>query len=158
VQIAVVSLGKDESLVALLKRLTRNKELEVRKREYGVTARTRVKPKSGDYQPARISAIELDNRQALTLLGTAKNEQFVESDSYFNAINSSFTRLTPEQIDAIQLPRLEIIERQSGDNFASLAQRSAIEHQAEDILRLLNRAFPQGDITSIKTLKIITRD
>ena len=158
VQISVVSLEKDESLVSLLKRLTRNKELEVRKREYGVTANTLVKAKSGDYQPARISVIELDNRQVLTLMGTAKKEQFIESDSHFSAINSSFTRLTLEQIDAIQLPRLEILERQSGHNFSSLAQRSAIDYRAEDILRLLNRAFPQGDITSIKTLKIITRD
>jgi predicted Zn-dependent protease len=158
VQIGVVSLEKDESLVALLKRLTRNKELEVFKREYGVTANTKIKPKSGDSQPARISAIELDNRQVLTLMGTSQKEQFVDSDSHFKAVNTSFRRLTPGQVEAIQVPRLEILVRQSGHNFSSLAQRSAINYEAESILRLLNRAFPQGDITSLKALKIITLD
>jgi predicted Zn-dependent protease len=158
VQIGVVSLGKDESPVALLKRLTGNKELKVQKLGFGVTANTRVKPKNGDYQPARISAIQLENRQVLTFMGTAIKEKFAESDPYFSAIVTSFTKLTLDQIDAIQVPRLEIIEKQSGHDFSSLAQSSAIGYEAENILRLLNRAFPNGDITHIKNIKIITRD
>jgi predicted Zn-dependent protease len=156
IQIGVVNREPDESLSGLLKRLTQNKNLDVLNKQYGVTASTRVKPPAGGYQPARLSAIELEKNQVLTLMGTANKENFVESDEHFSAINLSFTRLTPEQIDEIQFPRLRIIKTGKVQSFTSLAEQSAIDYEAENILRLLNRAFPGGDINSIETLKTIT--
>ena len=71
VQIGVTSLKKDESLDSLLKRMSNDKKLEVSKNENGVSAKIIAKPRDGDEQPARISAIALDKSLALTLMGTS---------------------------------------------------------------------------------------
>lgn len=157
VQIGVTSLEKDESLKDLLKRMADNKKLKVSKKGYGATAKTTVTLRGGDEQPARISAIALDNSLALTLLGTAAKDQFAETDKKLIAINQSVERLNPEQIDAIEIPRLHIISHKD-QSFETLAEQSAIEYEAVSILRLLNRAFPDGDITKIKKLKTVTLD
>ena len=157
VQIGLVDLKKDEKLPALLKRLTQNSELKVSKTSYGVTAKTRVKPQGGDKQPARLSAIPLQNSQVLTLLGSSVKKKFPATDKKLLEVNQSFTRLSPAQIDAIDAPRLQIISRKS-QSFDSLARQSAIDYQAESILRLLNRAFPKGDINTLDKLKTVTLD
>jgi predicted Zn-dependent protease len=157
IQIGVTSLKKDESLKSLLQRMSNNEELKVSKKDYGVTARTMVKLRGGDEQPARISAIALDNSLALTLLGTSTKDQFAGTDKYLIDVNQSFRRLSQQQIDAIEVPRLQIVSRKV-QSFEILAEQSAIEYQAENILRLLNRAFPDGDISKIKKLKTVTFD
>ena len=157
VQIGVTSLNKDESLEGLLKRLTKNKELKVSKKDYGVTASTRAKPSSGDYQPARISAIELDNSQALTLFGTSTRDHFSDTDKQLLNINQSFRHLNQAQIDAIKAPRLKIV-KPNVQSFEVLARQSALEYEAVNTLRLLNRTFPKGNIATLDRLKTITID
>jgi len=157
IQIGVTSLNKDESLEELVKRLTKSKELKVSKKDYGVTASTRAKPSGGDYQPARISAIELDNSQALTLFGTSTRDHFSDTDKQLLNINQSFRHLNQAQIDAIKAPRLKIVQR-NVQSFEALASQSALEYEAVNTLRLLNRAFPKGDITALDKLKTITID
>jgi predicted Zn-dependent protease len=104
-----------------------------------------------------LSAIPLRESQALTLLGTAATKKYPAAEKKILAVNRSFTRLDQAQIDAIKAPRLHIVDRKS-HSFASLSRQSAIDHDAESILRLLNRAFPSGDINSIDKLKIVTLD
>ena len=157
VQIGVTSLRKDESLNSLLKRMSNNDKIRVSKKDYGVTARTTVKLRGGDKQPARISAIALDNSLALTLLGTAAKDQFAATDKNLLDINQSVRRLSQQQIDAIEAPRLQIVSRKLR-SFEILAEQSAIEYEAVNILRLLNRAFPDGDISKIEKLKTVTYD
>jgi predicted Zn-dependent protease len=157
VQIGVTSLKKDESLTSLLKRMSNNDKIRVSKKDYGVTARTTVKLRGGDEQPARISAIALDNSLALTLLGTAAKDQFAATDKNLLGINQSVRRLSQQQIDAIEIPRLQIVSRKVR-SFEILAEQSAIEYEAVNILRLLNRAFPDGDISKIEKLKTVTYD
>ena len=157
VQIGMVNLEQDESLAALLKRLTRDSALEVTKTGYGVTAQTQVRLRDGKNQPARLSAIPLPNARVLTLLGSAASNRYPATDKKLLEINQSFTRLTPAQIAAIDAPRLQIINRES-QTFDALARQSAIEYDAENILRLLNRAFPHGDINTIDKLKTVTLD
>jgi len=157
VQIGVQPLNKNESLDGLLKRLTQSKELKVSKQAYGVTASTRIKPRGGDYQPARVSAIALENSQALTLFGTSSKDHFADTNKKLLAINKSFRHLNQAQIDAIKVPRLKIVRRNS-QSFENLAQQSALEYEAENTLRLLNRAFPKGDIKTFDRLKTITLD
>jgi predicted Zn-dependent protease len=157
VQIGVTRLKKNESLEGLLKRMSNNKKLKVRKQDYGVTARTRVKLRSGGEQPARISAIALENSMALTLFGTAAKDEFAGADKNLLDINRSFRRLSQQQIDAIEIPRLQIIKRKI-HSFEILAEQSAIEYEAVNILRLLNRAYPDGDISKFEKLKTITFD
>jgi len=156
-QIGMAKLKKDESLPALLRRLTGDKKLKVSKKDYGVTTKTRVKPPEGEHQPARLSAITLKGGQVLTLLGTAATKKFPATDGKLLEINQSFTRLTQAQIDAIDPPRVQIINR-SSQSFESLARQSAIEYDQENMLRLLNRAFPRGDIRNLDKLKIVTFD
>jgi len=157
VQIGVTSLKKDESLDSLLKRMSNNKELKVSRNINGVTAKIMAKPREGDEQPARISAITLDNSLALTLLGTSAEDKFAGTEKALLGINQSFRRLSQTQIDAIEVPRLQIVSRKF-QSFEALAEQSAIEYEAVDILRLLNRAYPNGDISKIKNLKTITFD
>ena len=157
VQIGVTTLKKDESLKSLLKRMSDNKALKVSKKDYGVTARTMVTLSGGKEQPARISAIALENSLVLTLFGTAEKDQFAETDKILLDINQSFRRLSQQQIDAIEVPRLQIVSRKE-QSFETLAEQSAIEYEAVNILRLLNRAYPNGDITKIDKLKTIIFD
>jgi len=157
VQIGVVSRKKDESLSKLLKRLLEDSKLKVDQEEYGVTANTRVKPRDGDYQPARISAIALQESRVLTLFGTAPKDSFKTTSKQLLEINRSFKQLNPAQIAAIKAPRLRIIE-DSMPSFERLAQQSAIEYEAVNILRLLNRAFPNGSITDLDKLKTVILD
>jgi predicted Zn-dependent protease len=157
VQIGVTSLSKDESLKSLLKRMSNNDKINVSKKDYGVTTRTTVKLRGGDEQPARISAIALEDSLALTLLGTAAKDQFAAADKNLLDINQSVRRLSQQQIDAIEAPRLQIVSRKVR-SFEILAEQSAIEYEAVNILRLLNRAFPDGDISKIEKLKTVTYD
>jgi predicted Zn-dependent protease len=157
VQVGVSGLKKDESLDGLLKRMSNDEKLEVSRNENGVTARIMAKPHNGDEQPARISAIALDNSLALTLLGTSTEDQFAGTEKALLGIIQSFRRLSPAQVDAIEVPRLRIVSRNI-DSFETLAEQSAIEYEAVDILRLLNRAYPDGNIDEIKNLKTVTFD
>ncbi|MDH3629945.1 MAG: M48 family metalloprotease [Gammaproteobacteria bacterium] len=157
VQIGVTSLKKDESLEGLLKRLTKSKKLKVSKKGYGVTANTQAKPSGGDAQPARISAIKLDNSQALTLFGTSTKDHFSNTDKQLLNINQSFRRLDQAQIDAIKAPQLKVVKR-NVQSFEELARQSALEYEAVNTLRLLNRAFPSGNITALDKVKTITLD
>jgi len=156
-QIGVTPLKKDESLDGLLKRLTQNKELKVSNKEYGVTSSIRVKPGDGEYQPARVSAIALENSQALTLLGTSGRDHFSDTDKRLLEVNQSFRHLNQAQVDAIKAPRLKIVRR-NVESFATLAKQSALEYEAENTLRLLNRAFPNGNIVTFDKLKTVTLD
>ena len=157
VQVGVNGLKKDESPGGLLKRLSNDEKLEVSSNENGATARIMAKPRNGDEQPARISAIALDSSLALTLLGTSTEDQFAATDKALLGIIQSFRRLSPAQVDAIEVPRLHIVSRNI-DSFETLAEQSAIEYEAVDILRLLNRAYPDGNIDKIKNLKTVTFD
>ena len=157
VQIGVTSLKEDESPGSLLKRMSNNKKLEVNRNENGVSARTMAKPRNGDRQPARIGAIALDNSLALTLLSTSAEDQFAGTEKALFGIMRSFRRLSQAQIDAIEVPRLQIVSSKFR-NFETLAEQSAIEYEALDILRLLNRAYPDGDIAKITKLKTVTFD
>jgi len=157
VQIGVINLKKDESLDSLLKRMSNNKKLEVSKNKNGVSARIMAKPRDGDEQPARVSAIALDKSLALTLMGTSTGDKFAATEKTLLGINQSFRRLSQAQIDAIEVPRLQIVSSKF-HSFETLAEQSAIEYEAVDILRLLNRAYPTGDIAKIKKLKTVAFD
>ena len=156
-QVILEQRKENESLTAMLRRLTGSEELEVGIADYGVTVKTGIKAKTGDSQPARLSAIALDKTQALTLLGTADEKNFAATDEQLLAVNRSFRRLNQAEIESIRTPRLKIVERKS-QSFASLAKQSALEYDADNMLRLLNRAYPKGDIKSLDRLKIVTVD
>ncbi len=154
-QIGLEALQANESLEALLRRLTRKDDLEVSQTASGVTANTRLRPPKGDFQPGLISAIALNDDQAITLLGTASEDQFDAAKPTLLAVNDSFTRLGPAQIEALKYPRLRIVDADTYPDFAALAGASSIGDDAEDKLRLLNRAFPAGDIGGLDRVKTV---
>ena len=153
-QLRLVSLQDKETLAALLNRLTKNSQLAVQQQDYGSTARTTVTV-SGVSQPARVSAIKLDQKQVLFLAGTSARDQFEATDRQLLKINESFTRLSPSQIKDIKTPILKIVPVKPGDSFTSIAKHSAIQTDPEDTLRLLNRAFPKGSIDTHENVKTV---
>jgi len=102
-----------------------------------------------------VSAIKLDQNQVLFIAGTSVRDQFEVTNAQLLKINRSFTRLSPEQIKDIKTPILKIVPVKPGDSFTSIASQSAINTDAEDILRLLNRAFPDGNIDTYESVKTI---
>ncbi len=153
-QIGVVNREKDESAGKVLQRLTKNEELETENTAYGATARIDVK--AGDEsQPARVSAILLNDDQVLTLLGTSSKKHYKLIDKQLIKTSNSFQHLDATQVAAIKAPRLQIIPR-STQSFESMAQQSALEFDAVNRLRLLNRSFPRGKIADLDKLKTVT--
>ena len=153
-QLSLETLLKGENSVGLLKRLTNDSKLSAEQLTDGATALSQASIE-GKSQPARVSAINLDEKQVLFIAGTSATDQFAATDLELMAINASFTRLSDEQIKNIKTPTLKIIQAKAGDKFASLASQSSINHDAENILRLLNRAFPDGTISASQKIKII---
>ena len=154
VQILPIALKQKESLRDLLKHQTKNSKLEVKDHKFGASAITQVTVSNAS-QPARVSALKIDNNQALLVIGTSKKDSFKTSDTQFLHINQSFSRLSAKDIASITSPVLGVIQARKGDSFQSLAKSSPISFEAESILRLLNRAFPNGDLVVDQRLKII---
>ncbi len=154
IQIGVISREKNESAGDALRRMTDNKDLKLEETENGATASTSVKL-GDETQPARISAIPLDKKQMLTLIGTADKKHFKAADKAILATHKSFQKLDTAQVAAIRAPRLHVIPR-GNYNFNSLAAQSALEYDAVNILRLLNRSFPRGNIGKLDKLKTVT--
>ncbi len=155
VQMSMLGLEEGESLANLLKRQSKNQKLPVKTHSFGVTAATKVTI-GKQQQPARISALKLSQNQAIFNIGTSSENTFSQTDKALAKINQSYARLSKKQIGDIKTPGLKIIKAKSGDSFTSLASKSAISYDAESILRLLNRAFPTGNITASQSLKVIT--
>jgi predicted Zn-dependent protease len=89
------------------------------------------------------------------LVGTANDKHYQAMDKQLLETNASFQHLDAAQVAAIKAPRLHIIPRTT-QSFESLAQQSALEHDALNRLRLLNRSFPNGEITDLVLLKTVT--
>ncbi len=156
-QLSLVQLEQKESLPELLKRHTKDGKLKVKTHDFGASALTQVNIGKSN-QPARISALKLDQKQVLFFIGTSPQNKFSKTDTDLLKINQSFTRLSDKQIAAINSPTLKVIKAGKTDSFIALAQQSPINYDAESILRLLNRAFPTGKITPEQSLKIIGLD
>jgi predicted Zn-dependent protease len=154
-QIGVVTALEDESAADALERLGNTSELKVETTAYGATATGSTSAHDGKSQPARITAIPLQDDLMLILMGISQAKHFTATDRKFLATNASFRHLDPAQVAAIRAPRLHIIPR-SAQSFKSLAQQSALEYEAINILRLLNRSFPKGDINSLTQIKTVS--
>ena len=155
IQVGVVHRATDETAGTALKRLAKKDDLDIDDTNYGATATTSVRAGNGQSQPARISAILLNNDLLLMLVGTANDKHYKAIDKQLLEANASFQHLDAAQVAAIKAPRLHIIPRIT-QSFESLAQQSALEQDALNRLRLLNRSFPNGEITDLVLLKTVT--
>jgi predicted Zn-dependent protease len=157
VQMSMAKLQANESLQDFLQRRAGNRNLSFTSHNFGASATTTV-TLAGKQQPARISALELDQLQAIFIIGTSSEKTFPEVDNALHQINQSYSRLTANQIAEIKAPEISVIKAGAGDSFNSLARKSAISYDAENILRLLNRAFPSGEPKPGELLKVVTVD
>ena len=157
VQMTLLELNDKEDLKSALKRQTKDDKLAVKTESYGASATTWINI-GEKKQPARVSALKLDNSQAIFIIGTSTEAEFKNTDAELLKINQSFSRLSDRQIADIKAPFLRLIKASADDSFARLSAKSAIAYDAESVLRLLNRAFPKGNISPGQTLKIITVD
>ncbi len=156
-QLSMVQLKQKESLQALLKRQTKDNQLAVKTYKFGASAITQVNI-GNSKQPARISALQLNKKQAILFVGTSPKNSFSKNDTELLKINKSFTHLSSKQIAAIDSPIIRVIKADKADSFSVLARQSPVTYDAESILRLLNRAFPKGKITPNQPLKIVDLD
>jgi predicted Zn-dependent protease len=156
IRIGVVPREQDESADQVLQRLTKNEELDTDITDYGATAHINVKA-GGESQPARVSAILVNDDLVLTLLGTSSKKHYKLADRQLIKTSKSFQHLNAAQVAAIKAPRLHIIPRNT-QSFESLAQQSALEYDALNRLRLLNRSFPNGKISNLDKLKTVDLD
>ena len=154
-QIGVTPRQKKENATDALHRLTKDSDLIIDDTDYGATAMTSFTAGNGETQPIRISAIVLNEDLLLTLLGTSQKKHFKEADRQLLKTVDSFVRLDAAQVAAIRAPRLRIIPRDS-QSFETLAEQSALEYDAVNRLRLLNRSFPSGEISTLDNLKNVT--
>ena len=157
VQMTLLELKDQEDLKSALRRYTKDNKLAVKSESYGASATIEISM-GEKKQPARVSALKLDNKQAVFIIGTNTKAAFENTDAELIKINRSFSRLSASQIAEIKAPFLKLIKAKAGDSFAKLSAKSAIAYDAQSVLRLLNRAFPKGGISPGQTLKIITVD
>lgn len=97
-------------------------------------------------QPARISVIYLD-QQAFIFFATVKEQQyFNQFDKDFINTAISFHRLRDNEKPLAKSKKIEIVTVTKHDNYTKWAANSRITNSAESQLRLLNGAYPRGEL------------
>ncbi len=158
VRAGLVKREKDESAAALLRRIGRDADLAVDPIDGGASAQVEVRAANGSRQPARLSTVLLNDRQALTLMATAPGIEFELAEPEFLAIERSFRRLDADEAASIEFPRIRILGAERPSSYSALARASALDKDAESRLRLLNRDFPSGDIAARDRVKQVVWD
>jgi predicted Zn-dependent protease len=156
-QMSVKNAEENESSSALLKRLIGDENLQIETISEGVTASTSITVNK-ENRKAQITAIKLDSSQHLLLVGFSIEEEFKSGRSEFLVINNSFRRLSPAEVAQIKSPEIEIIKVTSGISYQALAGQSAVDYDAESRIRLINQAFPEGEINEYSIIKTIIRN
>ena len=104
----------------------------------------------------RVAAVYKD-RKVFTFIGRTRNfeKDFSSLDKGFVEIINSFSRLKNAEIP-LSLPlRIRSYKVNQGDTYNSLSLRSPIPFDPEDKLRLLNGDYPNGKLTTGRTIKIV---
>jgi len=104
----------------------------------------------------RVAAVYKD-RKVFTFIGRTRSfeKDFSSLDKGFVEIINSFSRLKNEEIP-LSLPlRIRSYKVNQGDTYNSLSLRSPIPFDPEDKLRLLNGDYPNGKLTTGRTIKIV---
>lgn len=97
-------------------------------------------------QTARIAVIYLD-QQAFILFATVKNgQEFQQFDKYFINTVMSFHRLRDDEKPLAKAQKIDIVTVAKHDNYKKWAATSRITNSAESQLRLLNGAYPRGEL------------
>jgi len=103
----------------------------------------------------RVSVL-VEGVRAFVILSSAKHDnQFARYDRDFLNTVKSFSKLSHQDRKKAKQLSLATIKPNSRTTFSSLANRSPIAHHPEDQIRLLNGAFPNGNIKTGDLIKIV---
>ena len=104
---------------------------------------------------ARVTLIYY-GRRAYLIVGMTKDLRGLDRyDDDFLATVRSFRPMGQAERRAARQLRIRLIRADSGTTYQALAAQSPLENLAEEQLRLINEAYPNGTITPGETLKII---
>jgi predicted Zn-dependent protease len=92
-------------------------------------------------QNVRVSAVQRDDQRFL-ILGQGRNA--LPNKSFFDTVRSMRGLQRNEQSLASE-SKIQLITVQPGDTFAKLARQSSLSDYAEEQLRLINNAYPDGE-------------
>ncbi len=157
-QMELVNRQPEESLSQLLQRISGEDSLQIEATSNGAKAQFQQNINQDQQRPVIVFAMPLNQQQVLTLFGTAAVKHFSDMVIQFETVSQSFIQLSAEKIENLPTPRLRLIKPAANQSFSNLAQQSALDYEAENLLRILNRAFPDGEITAIGTVKTILVD
>ncbi|MGI9301922.1 MAG: M48 family metalloprotease, partial [Gammaproteobacteria bacterium] len=121
----------------------------------GYTGASKVKTPFGR-RKARVAAM-FQAKRAYIFAAASKDEdaQTDPNDPLYLETIKSLRVLTAEERELAEPRRLNLIETQTGDTFAKLAEDSAFSHHAEEQLRLLNGMYPDGEPEPGQLLKVV---
>ena len=107
-------------------------------------------------QRATRIAVILHGKNVYLFLAASKAEGArPRQDSVFLATIQSLRGLRSDEAALAEPRRIHVITAKSGDNFARLARETDLNHHAEEILRLLNGMYPDGEPRPGQRIKII---
>ena len=108
-------------------------------------------------RPVRYAFIANQKRRVgFIFAGAGKNDRHeISADPEFIKTIFSFDQMDAADFRDATVPVISLLPADEKSNFANLAENSVIGSHAEDQLRLLNRAFPDGEPTPGKIIKIV---
>ncbi len=101
-------------------------------------------------QNVRVSAIQRGD-QRLLILGQGKS---LPTQNFFSTVRSVRGLKSNEKMLASE-SKIRMVEAQPGDTFAKLARQSSLSDYAEQQLRLINNAYPDGEPVPGTKIKIV---
>lgn len=116
----------------------------------GYTGVAQVNTQSGP-QSVRVAATNHQGK-IIDVRGLAKSK--LPDDQVFSIVRS-VRGLNAEERRLASAKKIDLIRAKPGDTFASLARDSDLDEYAEEQLRLLNGAYPDGEPKAGKLVKII---
>ncbi|MEE8464431.1 MAG: hypothetical protein V3S53_06570, partial [Gammaproteobacteria bacterium] len=107
--------------------------------------------------PVRYAFIADPNRRVgFIFAGAGRNDRHdISADPEFIKSIFSFDRMSDADFRAARLPVISLLTADGISSYASLAENSVLGAHAEDHLRLLNRAYPDGEPVTGKIIKVV---
>lgn len=108
-------------------------------------------------RPVRYAFIADPNRRVgFIFAGAGRNDRHdIAADPEFIKSIFSFDRMSDADFRAARLPVISLLTADGISSYASLAENSVLGAHAEDHLRLLNRAYPDGEPVAGKIIKVV---
>jgi predicted Zn-dependent protease len=103
----------------------------------------------------RTAVIVHDKNVYLFLAASKADGARPQQDTLFLATIESFRSLRADEAALAEPRRIRVITAKAGDTFARLAREADLGQHAEEILRLLNGMYPDGEPTPGQRIKII---